>query len=193
LFDLVKFGFNFMADFGISEGIALAGVISSVAAAGVGVASSVAQSNAQQQAANYNAQVAQNNATAATQQATYANQLKQIQLEQTIGKETAAAGASGIEGGSVNDVEYNSLVMGKLDQQATTYEGQIGATRNLDEAGLDSLQGANAATSGNLSALGAVVGGASKVASQTSTFEGTGAQPDYTGLGSGYYGDTLYA
>lgn len=161
-----------MADFGISEGLALAGTVASVAAAGAGAI-------AANQSAQYNAQVANNNAQAALDQAKYANSLKQIQLEKTLGTERAAAGASGVTGQSQEDVEYNSLVMGKYDQLATTYEAKVQATRSQSEAQLDSLSGSNALTSGAVTALGAAASGGAKVYGYSAASSGVGAQPDF--------------
>jgi hypothetical protein len=165
-----RFGYN-MADFGISEGLVLAGTLASVAAAGTGAAASV-------QSANYNKQVANNNAQAALDQANYANTLKQMQLEKTMGAEQAAAGASGVSGDSLDSVEYNTLVMGKYDQLATTYEAKVQATRAQSEAQLDGLQGQNAISNGVVSALGSAARGASKGYNYSQQTAGVDEQPD---------------
>lgn len=159
---------------GISEAAIIAGTVVSVAAAGAGAI-------AASQSASYNKQVANNNAQAAMDQATYANSLKQIQLEKALGSEQAAAGQSGVTGDSLDTIEYNTLVMGKYDQLATTYEAKVQATRSESEADLYGMQGSNAMTSGGLTALGAAVGGAGKYENYSQATQGVGAQPDFAG------------
>lgn len=148
------------------------------------VAGTAASAMAQYQSAQYNKKVDENNAQAALDQAGYANTLKQVQLEKTIGQERAAAGASGIVGGSSENVEYNSLVMGKLDQLATSYEGNVAANRNQSEAQLSGMQGANSLSGGAISGVGTALTGASKYYQYSSASEGVGMQPDF--YGSGY-------
>ena len=157
---------------GISEAALIAGTVVSVAAAGAGAAASY-------QSAQYNSKVAANNAQAATDQANYTTSLKQIQLEKTLGQERAAAGASGVTGGSSDDVTYNSLVQGKYDQLATTYQAKVAGTRDASEEQLDQMQGNNALVSGGISALGAATKGYSQYSGIQSNTAGVGEQPDF--------------
>lgn len=160
-----------MADFGISEGIALAGVVASVATAS---AAAIAQNNQ----AKFQEDTANNNATAAQQQAAYENQLNQINLEKTLGAEQATMGQGGVTGGSGQDITYNTLVMGKLDQLATTYQGNVRSTAEGNSAALDQAEGQNALTSGLVSVAGSGASGYAKVSSINNSQAGVGATFD---------------
>lgn len=157
--------------YGVPETIAIVGT--AVAAAST-AASAVAANNT----AQFNADVATNNAKAANDQATYENQLKQIQLEKTLGAEQAQMGLAGVTGGSGEDLQYNTLVMGKFDQLATTYQGQLRGNQQNSQAMLDQMGGQSALTSGMLSAAGGAMSGAAKAGSFGDSESGVGAEPE---------------
>lgn len=132
-------------------------------------------------AANYNQQVAKNNAQAASDSASFTNTLKERNLEQVLGAQRAAAGASGLstESPSLDSVTYDTIVQGKFDQLATTYAAKTQQNAQLSQAQLYGSQGQTALTSGLVGGLGQAASGGSKYYNYTQSQSGTGLQPDY--------------
>lgn len=144
-----------MADFGVTEGIALAGVA-------VSVATAAAAGAAQYSSAKYNQQAAENNATAATQQAALDAGQKAEEGQQLLAKQAATASADGVDvnSGSLLDVEEDSSVNNEMQQQLIKYRGQVNANQDYAQAGLDSLQANNAIFGAGVSAAGGIAQGA---------------------------------
>lgn len=154
------------------------GIISAVTSiAGVGLTAigmvaqaQAAQQNAkaQQQAYEYNAAVARNNAIAAEQQASADAERIRRRYRQTIGKQRAAAAGLGLlaGGGSFEDVQYDSLLQGELDAMNRQYQGEIEANRFRNEAQLQTFYGQTAIQRGRSEATGALLGGASQIVGQ---------------------------
>src|SRR5262245_58059242 len=116
-----------MADFGISEAAAIVGTV--VAAAGA-VSSGIAQSHA----ADYSAQVAQQNAQLAKQQAQQNAEIQAAQARQQLGATAAAYGASGVTAeGSPLDVLASSAYKAEMDRQTILYDGRIKAMGYEDQ------------------------------------------------------------
>lgn len=142
-----------MADFGIGEGIAAAGLAVSVAATAASVASAAQQAKVQQKSANYNSQVQTNNAQVSAwqrqqQEQEYAAQSLITQqegaqaasrMEQQSGaieaRNIAAAASSGLQiTGSTADVISGSAANNELavlneqhKTQIQAYQDQVGA------------------------------------------------------------------
>lgn len=145
----------------------IAGVIGAVASAGASVIGGIAAGNAQKQAADYNAQVQQNNAITAQRNATIASEMGEqqaqqrgMQTAQNVGKAKAVFGAAGIDPltGSASDTESGIESAGLTDvqtiqsnaaRQAWGYQTQ--ASNFQAQAGLDIMQGQNEQESSFLS------------------------------------------
>lgn len=147
-----------MADFGITEGLLLAGTVLSVASTGLATYSAVSQ-------ADYNKKVANANAQASLDQANYSAQRLRERNQRTLGSQRANAAAHGLalDSGSYNDIMTDSSIQGELDVQAELYKGRIGAARQYNEANLDTMRGNSALASGIVSGTGSAVGGANKI------------------------------
>ncbi len=179
-----------MADFGITEYLAIAGIAASVAgtAASVSAAQQAGQANAA--ALQYQAQVAKNNQDIANQladRATLAGEsqvdTKRLQTANIIGGELASEAASGLDvnKGSAVDVRSSAAEMGELDaltirnnaaMTAYGYKTQglsYGSQAQLDQAGSQ-----NALTAGNLNAFSSLAGGASSVADKWVKYQNAG-------------------
>lgn len=137
--------------------LVLAGVGTAVSAIGA-----VRQGQAASAAADYNAQVARQNAVVASQQAAQQAALQQRQARQRIGAARAAYGAAGVRvEGSPLDVLESSAANAELDRQTILYRGQLRALGYNDTAALNEAQGANAEQQGYLRAGSALLlGGA---------------------------------
>lgn len=162
--------------------LAIAGIAASAIGTGVSVLGSIQSSNATRQAANYQAQVAANNAAIAQGQANQATAAGATAVEQQglktraeVGAIKAAEGASNVDvnTGSNVDVRSSAAELGQLDaltirsnaaKQAYGYE--IAGAGFTGQAGLAQAQAAQAGTAGGISAAGSLLSGASGVSNQ---------------------------
>ncbi len=148
--------------------LAIAGIVASVASAGVGMMSSM-------ESANYNAQVAKNNqitanqnASIALQQGTVQEEAKRIQTGEMMGGIVASQAASGVnpnEGSALN-VRSSAAETGELDALTIRSNANLQA-RNLQYQG--AMYGAQAQADiagGEWSAASSILGGASSVSNQ---------------------------
>ncbi|HXA22753.1 MAG TPA: hypothetical protein VNW90_10660 [Acetobacteraceae bacterium] len=142
------------------------------------------QGKAAQQQADYQAQVANNNAIIAQQNATYATAAGNAQAEKSamgtaerMGAIRAAQASSGVDVGSGSplDVQTSQKEVGQLDQDTirnnaarVAYGYRSQSTNFTAQAGLDTATGANAATAGDIGAVSSVLGGATSVGKQFS-------------------------
>jgi len=126
-------------------------------------ASAMKQSQAQTQAANYNATVATQNVNNAASQAAAASDLQSRQAERQMGAEVAAYGAAGVDPsqGSAQDVLSNSAQMATLNNLTTQYNYKLQGIGYQDQANLDVSEAKAGSSAGYLNAIGGVVGGAS--------------------------------
>lgn len=142
------------------EPTTLAIIAVAATAAGTGV-SMYAQSEAaasQKKAEEYNAQVQNNNALAAEQQAAYEAAQERLKTRKVLGAQLAAQGKNGISGGgSAYDVFYDSSVQGELDAMAALYTGKVQANAYRSGAQLSSLRAKN--TDPTLGMAGTALGG----------------------------------
>lgn len=177
--------------------IAVAGLVASLASTAVAVQSASAQGKAAENQANYQAQVgenaarvAANNARLTRLQGDEAAQQEQKHTGQQLGAQRAAFGASGVDpnsgsalgiqvdtaaagGLSAENIRYNSLLRGmSLAQDSATGLSNAGATR---------IAGQNAFRQGQTGALGAGLSGASSFGSKWDSFQKAGG---FSGVGS---------
>jgi hypothetical protein len=111
---------------------------------GVTALGSIQQGKAQQQMAEYNAQVAQNEAIAAQQKAAYDEKAHRRQMAQLKGQQRAGAAASGGELLDMGDVFDMTAEEAELDALAIRYGGQMGAAAARQRATLARMEGAAA-------------------------------------------------
>jgi len=170
-----------MADFGISE-IAMGMMAASTA---VGVIGTLSGASAQSAQLEQQKQMAEQNARLAKEQAEYNATVKQRTLNQVLGKQKAALAASGVTGGSSEDVEYDSLLQGTLDSLMTKWQGDVQATNYKNQASGFKASASNAMTGGLLSAVGTAIRGAGETYSIYNNATGYGLQPNLYGSNAG--------
>ena len=134
-----------MMAMGMSAGTAAtASTVASVAMGamtGLSAFGSIQQGKAQQQMAEYNAQVAQNEAIAARQKAAYDEAAHRRQVAQLKGTQRAGAAASGGELLDMGDIFDMTAEEAELDALAIRYGGQMGATAAQQRATLARMEG----------------------------------------------------
>ena len=136
-------------------------------------ANAVAQQNNYQAAvASNNQQIAEGYAKAAEQRGAVLAQQKQLETAQRVGDIKAAVGASGLVGGSGSALrlENDTLALGDLDTRTIRYNAareaygyRVEGTSYAAQGQLDRQAAENAAASGNLAEMGAVISGTSQV------------------------------
>lgn len=175
-----------MADFGVTEVLAIASLAASAAGAGVSAYGAYEQGQAQRQQALYQAGVAQQNQAIANQYATseiekgnVLEQEKRDQTAQMISKERAGFGASGLDvnTGSPLRLQESTAVVGELDAQTIRNNAQRAAygyeVQGMNfgaNAGLLDMEASNASRFGALGALSSIIGGASSVGDKWARF-----------------------
>lgn len=183
--------------------LAVAGTLATIASTGIGIYSSMQQAKAQQaqaeyqaSMAKYNAAVANENKKLAEQQASaerregYENMIaKRQETAKLIGKQRAAAGASGavVDFGSNLDLQSDTAAEGEIDainlyneglDKAYNYEIQAWNYANQSNAydsssGAYSAQADSAAATGTMNAIGTGLSGIASVGSTWGKYAGT--------------------
>lgn len=167
-------------------GFAAIGILGSV----ISAVGAISQGQAAAKSAEYQAQVARNNAIIANQNADYAIKAGQTKAEtaskkaaQQQGMIKAAFAANGIDvnSGSAVDVQVGQREAGKLDTETTMNNSQLQAygyrsqaVNFQAEAGLHEAEASNAVTGSFFSAAGGLLGNISS----------TGLSGGFTGFGS---------
>lgn len=177
-----------MCDFGITA--AIVSIVTGLASTAVSVTSAVQTGKAQEAQADYERQVAEQNAKIAQKEATEERQAgieaartERIKALQEQGRQKAAFAANGMEiaEGSALDTIEDTAMIGELnalnaeynhEQRAINYEQQAYNFNN--EANLQSLKGENARTAGTLNAISSLSKGLSSVAGTVSDTWGGG-------------------
>jgi hypothetical protein len=179
-----------MADFGITEYIAIAGVAASVAGTAASVAAAQQQAEAQAGSLRYQAQVAKNNQSIAEGLATRATQAGESQVSQkraqtaaVIGGQLAgqAAGGLDVNKGSAVDVRSSAAELGELDALTIRSNAENTAfgykTQGLNfgaQAAVNEATAQNALTAGNLNAFTSLAGGASSISDKWLKYQHAG-------------------
>jgi hypothetical protein len=150
-----------------------------MAGAAVSAFGTYEQGQAQSAAAAYQAQVAQNNANIARQNASMESQAGEIAVTNqglktraTVGKEKAYAGTSGVTtgAGSEEAVQGGTRMMGMLDALTTrsnavkkAWASEVQATSDEAQSKLYDFQSETSAIGGDIGAAGSLLSGASTV------------------------------
>jgi hypothetical protein len=176
---------------GISAGTAaIIGAVTAVASTAVGVYGSMQSAAAQSKAANYQAQVAANNATIADQNARYAKQAgaekaaeESLQGRARLGAAITgqAAGGLDVNSGSALDVQATDRAMNKLDTEQVLNNAALNAYGYRSQATgfsansqLDKMAASSALTAGDINATGSLLSGASGVADKFAKYKQDG-------------------
>ncbi len=166
---------------------AIAGIAASAIGTGVSMYGAAQSASAQSAAANYQAQVAANNALIAKQQAAATTQAGDISAQNTLmaaGQRTsairAAAAASGVDAntGTPVSLQSDSAKLGMLDALTVrnnaarqAYSQQVTATGDTAQSQLYSAELQQAMTAGQIGAFGSLLSGASNVASKWQLYQ----------------------
>lgn len=143
----------------ISLGVGLAG--SAVSAMGM-----IQQGKAAERAANYNAAIAENNATLAKNKALAEETMVRNRTARQVGTAGAAIGASGITvEGTPLDVLAETVQLGELDALTTRWKGTVEASGFKDNAVLERMQGKAAMKNAQWGAAGTLLSGIGSAAS----------------------------
>lgn len=148
--------------------IAIAAVLASVAAAGVGTYAAVQQGKAADAQGKYNQKIAQNNATSAMQQAKFEADRIKKRNRLLRGKQRANYLKSGIDlSGSAEDVMMDSAIEGALDVAAAQYAGATQSQAYSTRGKLAAIQGTNAKRGSYYQAAGTLLSGVGSAASES--------------------------
>jgi hypothetical protein len=175
-----------MASISIPAALSAASAVAGVASAAVGAAGAIQSGKAQSGAANYNAEIAQQNQQQALQNANLVSasgeQQAAVQEQKTrseAGAIKAAQAASGVDvnSGSAVDVQSSAAETGQLNALTVranaareAYGYQTQSTSFEDQAQLDTAQAANATTAGDIGATGTFLGGVGSAAGNYAKF-----------------------
>lgn len=125
------------------------------------------QARAQEQAANYNATVAEQNAEIAREQAALRAQQIERENRLRLGATLAAAGASGVATeGTVIDVVGDLVTQGELERQQALYEGELRARGFTIDRDLSRSRARGARSAGRISAATTLLSGGAELARQ---------------------------
>lgn len=143
---------------GIAVGLTALGMVSQASA-------EKRVANSQEQAAHFNAGLAQRDAAMTRDQAKADIALLEREKFRNIGAARAQYGASGVTlDGSPLDVLEQSAYNAELDKQTVLYKSEVEATGYTDSATLERMRGTNARREGNIRAGSAILTGSAKIA-----------------------------
>lgn len=140
----------------------------------VSVVSAISGGQSQKAMAQYNAQVAENQATADRQAAAQQETMQRRKSAQLLSAQQAAIGASGatVEGAPLLAMA-DAASQAELDAQTIRWQGEVGAARAQSQANLDRMQGDAALRAGYFGAASSLLTGVSRLA-KPSAGAGTG-------------------
>lgn len=143
---------------------------------GLSAIGSIAAGQAKQQAADYQAAVANNNARYARQVGQVDAENQKVSTGQVIGAQKAAQAANGVDigSGSALDVRTSAAELGELDALTIRNNAENKAKNYEAQATLFQMEGKADALSGWLGAASSIVGGASNIADKWSIWKTQG-------------------
>jgi hypothetical protein len=173
----------------------------------IGAVGAVASGMAQKNAAEYQAQVARNNAIAAENMRKYEIQKGLLDAEEQDrqnadlkGKQQAAMAASGFDmnEGTMREIGVSQTILGRTDSLRRAHAGELagwklqGQANNFRaEAQLAESKGKNAMLAGFIGAGSSLIGGAGGFASKWAGMSSTGSS-SYSAGGTSYQSPTVY-
>lgn len=139
-------------------------VVLAVAGTAMTAIGQIRQGQAAKAAADYNAQVANNNAIVAEQQSQSQAMVQGRRAMMQNGGLLANMAANGVEvgEGSPIDILSQSAANAEMDRQNIVYNGRVKAQSLRNQAQLDTFQGETAQSNGFMSAAGTLLSGGSK-------------------------------
>lgn len=146
-------------------GLEIAALASAAAGTAASTVGAIQQGKSAQNLANYNAQVAQNDAIAARQKAAFDARAQERQAKLFAGTQRASMAATGGELLGMGDVRDMSAEEAKLENLAILYGGEMGYRAGQQGAQLARFQGAVAKQTAQGKAASSLLTGASSVAS----------------------------
>lgn len=165
---------------------AVVSLVGTVAGTAVSMMGAKQQAKAQADAANYQAQIAANNAKMMQDNAAYERQKGAVDAQSqdlknraTMGAIEAAQGSSGFDmsSGSLTNTRASAAELGRLDTLTTynnaerrAHEFDIAATNQTAQSGMYSMQASNAKAAGNLNAFSSLIGGATAFGTRVADF-----------------------
>jgi len=147
-------------------GLGVASLLATAAGTAVSYMGAQQQAAAAQKKGAYDAQVAENNATAVTQQAAADAKLQRDRNVRIMGAQTASLAKSGSDLSTSGDVLYDTAVQGELDAMNIEYKGQLAANRYRQGGQLSQYEAANSASAAEMAGMGSLISGTAKVANQ---------------------------
>ncbi len=143
----------------------------SAAGAATSAVSASQQASAEKDAQDYNAQVAENNATVARDKAKYEAQRLRERNRRVIAEQRGEYLSSGLQlKGTAEDVIFDSSIQGELDVMSAEYSGKIESGAHTADAGLARKRGAAAKSGVGLTILGTAIGSGARMADTYSTY-----------------------
>lgn len=137
------------------------------AATAASAGASIMQGQAQKQAADFNARVAEQNAVIARQQGQADAERHDRMTRLRRGAAVASAGGSGVTLDSFDDLLADSAMQEELDRLTIIHNADLAARGFTNTATLDRAAGRQAVIGGYTSAAGALLSGGSKIASRS--------------------------
>jgi Flp pilus assembly protein TadB len=137
-----------------------------VAAVGAGTSaySSIKQGEAQKEAAEENAKIAEANARAAQEKAAYDEEMHRERVKKILKSQRALYGASGVDmEGTPMIVQADTMEQGELDALAIRRGGDVAAAEQRSMARLYKMQGKSALKQGYYSAGSSLLGSGSSI------------------------------
>lgn len=151
-------------------GGALSG-LATLAGTALSAAGAISQGQAAQDVANYNAQVARNNATAEQQRAAYEAGITRDRVRGIMAQQRAGFASAGLDPrqGTPVTVLGDTAKQGELDVLARLYAGESAATAYRNDANRFIAEGQAAKSAAKIGAMTSLVGGIGKLASSGGT------------------------
>lgn len=149
----------------MSSALAIAAIATTVLGAGVSAAGAAQQGKSAQNLANYNAQIAQNDAIAARQKAEFDARAQERQAKLFAGKQRAAMAGTGGELLDMGDVIDMSAEEAELEHLAILYGGETGYRAGQQKATLARFEGSVAKQRAQGQAASSLLTGLSSAAS----------------------------
>lgn len=143
-------------------GLGIASAAATAGSAVLGYVGAQQQAKAVRQQGEYNAQVLNNEAQAAQQQAAYDAQRQRDKIARLQGTQTANLNKSGAGGNE--DLLFDTAVQGELDALNIEYKGKLASNRYLTQADMARTSANNQASS--MSGIGSLIGGFARAGSQ---------------------------
>jgi hypothetical protein len=150
----------------------------SAAGAATSAISASQAASAEKDAADFNAKVAENDATVARQKSKYEADRLRERNRRVIAEQRGEYLASGLQlNGTVDDVIFDSSLQGELDALSTEYSGQAQANSSRSEAMLSRKRGAAAKSGVGLTVLGTALGAGGQMVNSYSIYNRGKAAP----------------